>query len=437
MLTFHRRLLFSLLAIGGFPFAGFFPDFRAFGFLGGMNLQATLLLTYVSFLALAMLTVRWPPPGFKKETAIIVLFLLFSAVSVLWSANVVEATRGLIKIAAPFMMLSLAYSVGRQSDAYDRARVLTILLVLSVILLAVVNVFSGGVLHPLKGTVTHWGWSSLQAPGMSSADFSFLVLVGTILIAIQCIERRLRVVSLIILGVLILALVWAFVRITFLAAIMAVGALLLIMTRGGMRKIAIFSAIALFAIMGAFSDAFQSRMFYDHRVYGTLDFLQSPLAAMQHIDTSGRLTLWLNALDYFSPHNALIGSGVGAIERWIEDSGLRSELHSEYLRLYIELGIVGLLLYVWIHLQLLGSLYKVAGGADRKVRSQNVTGIALVIAYLVTLLTDNSLNYVSGFGFYVYAFVGLALGRASRQRRAHSPRFKESEHPRNSSNVCR
>lgn len=43
------------------------------------------------------------------------------------------------------------------------------------------------------------------------------------------------------------------------------------------------------------------------------------------------------------------------------------------------------------------------------VKARKALAVALFLDYLVTMLTDNTLNYVTEFGVYVFASIGMYL----------------------------
>jgi len=55
---------------------------------------------------------------------------------------------------------------------------------------------------------------------------------------------------------------------------------------------------------------------------------------------------------------------------------------------------------------------------DRKYASIAVGGLTI---YLITLFTDNTFNYVTEFGNYIYAFVGIAVAQNKYRWKGNIP----------------
>jgi O-antigen ligase len=105
-------------------------------------------------------------------------------------------------------------------------------------------------------------------------------------------------------------------------------------------------------------------------------------------------------------------AGLGSVDHWLNLGGGVNALHSEMLRTYLDTGALGLTLFVAGLAQLGYSVWRSAGPArvaPTRARVRSALGCAALAYYVATLMTDNSLNYVSEFGLYVFALMGIAL----------------------------
>ena len=97
------------------------------------------------------------------------------------------------------------------------------------------------------------------------------------------------------------------------------------------------------------------------------------------------------------------------------------------------MGWTGLILFM---LGLAGLWWRLVRGLRRMPREQQTVAMrascALLPAYAITLLTDNTINYASGFGIIVYTLAALALNDIAerskaavvhREPRVAAPRF--------------
>jgi len=151
-----------------------------------------------------------------------------------------------------------------------------------------------------------------------------------------------------------------------------------------------------------------------------------PQDITKQIHTSGRSDVWDVALKIFFIDSPLLGSGVGATQEWFYgDATSRKQvgvLHSEYLRLLCEVGIIGLILFILAMLAYLHTLSRVfirstlTLGLSSEARHYSVVGISSFVFYLITLATDNSIDYVTALGIFVFSSVGLTVCAYSQEQ---------------------
>ena len=166
----------------------------------------------------------------------------------------------------------------------------------------------------------------------------------------------------------------------------------------------------IFAVLSVvFIESLRNRMFFKNADFSLIfiDFNKF----LQYINTSGRTTIWSDAFKYFENANMFIGAGSGSTDYYMKNLTHAVALHCDFLRVYFDLGLIGLILFISLHVQLL----KVVSSRPRN--SQNIKihnkykalSIAALIFYFITLFTDNTLNYVANIGMYLYAFIGFTL----------------------------
>jgi O-antigen ligase len=126
------------------------------------------------------------------------------------------------------------------------------------------------------------------------------------------------------------------------------------------------------------------------------------------INVSGRddywSVVWQSALT--SPW---IGHGAGSSEIRLLEHGFRiTHPHNEYLRIFHDFGLVGLLLWFWGFFVLLASTFRAWRRADRMGSPDAYVHLAAwlgVVSLALGMITDNSLRYV-----HVLLPLGLTIG---------------------------
>lgn len=125
------------------------------------------------------------------------------------------------------------------------------------------------------------------------------------------------------------------------------------------------------------------------------------------VGTSGRTTIWAALLDQTSRSTKLFGLGAGASEHFVlQQFGGISQPHNDYLRMYVDFGQIGLVLFV-------ASLIVIAMGAMRRwLIARNSEQAAIHLAALMLILITAAYAYLDN--VIVYSFfmtpVGLVVG---------------------------
>jgi O-antigen ligase len=169
----------------------------------------------------------------------------------------------------------------------------------------------------------------------------------------------------------------------------------------------IAGTLGLPALM-VFSETFRKRMFFGEA--NPDQILNDPTKALASVNGSGRFTLWDSMLRrFFDPH-PVVGSGIGSTQDYLYTTAGTGVVHSEYVRLLCEVGIVGLALFALMVASYLLRLRRyTARNNSVSLRTSALAGIGSLVAYIVYFSTDNGIDYVSQFGIYVFALVATAI----------------------------
>jgi hypothetical protein len=129
---------------------------------------------------------------------------------------------------------------------------------------------------------------------------------------------------------------------------------------------------------------------------------------------SWRLNLWRYALD-LAAHRPVIGIGLGSFPTYSPKLvGSPVTPHNDFVRVFAEMGIVGLIPYLWLCGTLLWALYRLWRWAPDRSQSLFAAGlIAVAACYFVNSLSADLLNYpILGWVFWSL----MALPEAFRQK---------------------
>jgi len=416
LLVNRRWLMFGVLLVGGFPI-GIFAAQERFSVLYANGAYLLVILLAV------MIALLYAIPTFLSQSLRFYgysIFLLYCITSFLWTSDFEWGLRMLVKFAAPFVFLISMQAFLKNNKDLELAESSIIVSCLIASTLAVINTLGNGVIAA-DDNMYNIQHNYLAAPFMSPANFSFLIGSGAIL-ALTNLFKTKKITFFFLFFLFSFFLFWSFVRISMFALITAVALIILMLSKNIIIKLMIPVVIIVVFVMCFFTmDKFRNRMFKSDKV--TLETVLSSNA--KNIDdliyTSGRTALWREVYKEFIIQAPLLGHGIGSTDSWL-DRKKKGRLHSEYLRIVCDTGLVGLVLYVFAILQFyLLLIVNYFRNNNELVRVYCVRALAGLTFYVITLMTDNSLNYISEFALYVFSYLAFAFISTRRLENISEP----------------
>jgi O-antigen ligase len=152
-------------------------------------------------------------------------------------------------------------------------------------------------------------------------------------------------------------------------------------------------------------------MFYGGDNISVSSVMNDPSYALGHVHGSGRFAAWDQFLKLFFEPSPFVGSGLGATQHYFYTHSIKGlgVIHSEYIRLLCEVGIVGLgcfaLAMLTYQLRLLRGYQNIQ---EAQARRYTLAATGTLLAYLVFLATDNGFDYVSQFAVYVFGYIAMS-----------------------------
>lgn len=418
-----KKLLSYALLVGGFPLTAIMPGVSFFAFFGGINPQAALLFALMISAILLLLLHIDLTARYLIRFYFCTGFALFIIASLVWSNDLIQGVRFVVKLVAPILFMFTAMVVCKTDKDVVTMERLAIICGVIVLSFAVVNTLTGGIVND-HSRVDWIAKKMLTAPYMTPANFSFLMGVLAMVSIGNYLSGRGR-------GWLILYLVfsgavlWAFTRISLAGWLIGTGICVVFLVRSRVIKFAIPVTIGLAFVASVLTvDSIRERMFFAGSNVDISTAISDPGELLSKVNTSGRAALWKKVDEALGKHGVMIGNGIGSVDSWLERNDY-SRMHSEYLRLYYDVGIVGLVLYILILLSLIQNMRKLSRSDDADTRKLAAIAAASLTYYLITMATDNTLNYVTEFGLYVFSFTGLAFNASLRSKQSRPRQLHE------------
>lgn len=351
-----------------------------------------------------------------------IFFLVFCALSLMWAPDIIFGLRMLAKLIAPIMFLYVAHVIISEKQTvqiFENSILAGCFLLLFFALLNYFTGFSGDLLADEFRKK-----SMLTAPFASPAPFSFNMACAALLsLSTYLVGKKKR--FLLYYASFSFACLWAFTRISIAGLIIGSCILIILLANSKLYKIILPLVLCIFTLIAFFSyDRLKERTFRDADNVSLSKVLENPETLKRSLHTSGRSKIWGMALDKFFYDSPIMGSGIGATQEWFyghyrgDNQSRTGVLHSEYLRIICEVGILGLSLFLIAIMQYAVMLINVL----KKFRTvhnpkglikikYSALSLSALCFYMITFCTDNSIDYIMQLGLYVFLFIGFALGR--------------------------
>jgi O-antigen ligase len=329
-------------------------------------------------------------------------FLLFCILSLVWAPSFIYGVRTLAKLSSPFLFLLLIMSV---VSSQRQLRMMERLILVSGVLMVTLAIGS-----MMAGMTTWGGEERLTVLGQPPASFS-MHLVATLALALANVKYGNAIRYWPLVAVFSIAVVGAVTRISIMALFGALS-VILFMTRAGLGRI-IFPILGLVGAPAVLllNDSFRNRMFYQGHEQTAEGILSDPLSNVEYLNLSGRYGVWREAWNQFFLPNPLFGSGIGTTQEFLytHPQYNLSMMHSEYIRLLAEVGLVGLLLFILACCAYAVRLIRAYRSHPQSLSGKYaVAGLGGLIAYVIFMATDNAFEVVNQLGIYVFGFIAMS-----------------------------
>lgn len=334
------------------------------------------------------------------------LFIFVAGLSITYAPSPAYGFRMLAKLVGPLIIM-LVVAVAIQTQEHLRTTARTII-ASGVILCCLAYLTRALGMH--ADTSSYAGGAvGLGPPGMGPPVFAAHML-GVSMLALAWFITERRVLMLGITALFALSLLATLQRTSAAAMLLGFSLILFFGTRGFTRLLLPAMSVVALPLLLIFNEGFRRRMFFN--AVEPEKILSDPASVLSGIDSSGRFTLWADMMERFYAPDPMLGSGLGATQNYLYEYSAAGigVVHSEYVRLLCEMGLLGLCLFVVVVMTYLVSLSRGALSVDSvDARRYSLAAIGAIIGYIGYMATDNSFDYVNQFGAYVFSLVAMAF----------------------------
>lgn len=182
----------------------------------------------------------------------------------------------------------------------------------------------------------------------------------------------------------------------------------------------IFAVLVIFIMSIFFIPSIREKMFYDSNV--TISQLESGEITKDNINSNGRFAIWEWSLGKFFHGHELSGSGTGNLQETFyalrHPFGTIRIVHNDYVQILCDNGLVGLILFGGCFLFLILHCFITFNNNSHHVGIRMCAIIAgsSAAGVLLTMYTDNVINYTMATLSYPCGFYGMMLGMIAKEK---------------------
>jgi O-antigen ligase len=403
-------LLAVLLAVGPTDLSaltgGFKNLFLQFGGLDANGIR--LIAVCAGFAILTLITPGVRAAAAGKYGRVYLLFLIYIGCSLAYSMSPIDGARLYLKLAYP--LLIFIGTIGLVRTRAELSRLMDITLVSAAIMAVIVTPIT----IMLGAYVIDNGFIRISGV-IGYSPFSFYLLIALLMSLSRFLVRR-EWVYLALAGLLGFWMVLTNTRITLAAAMASLAVITMLeVARRGWRALLGGGLVAALILIPLLPAVLERSLGFVPTPGQLLHLMTDPMALYNSINWEGRQVLWPIVYASFlgSP---IIGFGLGsstAITRANFPEWAGTVVHNEYLRLAVDTGIVGVLMFATaIMIWFFGTL-KARRSGDPMANEFALAAIGGIVAWTFISITDNPFDYYAPFTQFIGFLVAGSIAAAS------------------------
>lgn len=395
----------TLLEINGreaFWVLTFGTGLLAFSAPGALDLMAIRLLV-LEVLLIVGLIMADQRPTWSLPLVMYVLFLVWIVCGCFYSPSPMYGLRVVLKYIYPLVVVLFASAVVRDTEIFVKAGVVA----RWVAVISIIVFFT-----PLRKLFPGVFWY-----GTAAAINYISIMIFSLALFFYTDERRKNLFYAVLF--IIPCFLWVF-RTSIMGNALTLMFFALFKYKARSLPV-IFGFLMLFVVAIFMVPSVKKKMFYkDDEV--SISQLQSGEISKDDIDSNGRFAMWEWSMDNFYKNKEITGSGTGNLQETFY--ALRHPfaqiriVHCDYVQILCDNGLVGLVLFGAGFLMMIFHCFMVYNNKsnDMGVRLCAIVAGAAIPGVLLTMMTDNVVNYSMATLSMPCGFYGMMLGLLKGQK---------------------
>ena len=361
----------------------------------GLDLSAIRLLLLEIFCIIGLVRTKHKPI-WSATSIFYLLLIIWMCIGLLYTSSAIFGIRVIVKFIYAFLVILFTSSVVRDGEVFLKSAFGARWMAITTIILT----FTG--LHRLfPGTI--WYSTALAINYIAMCVFS---------LAMYYYGGKKRKDLYLALLFMIPCIVWVF-RTSIMGTALAI--MVFMFFKYKLRSLPFIGGILVLFIVAVFTIPSVKNKMFRGKDKSLTEFREGKINK-DDIDSNGRFEMWEWSFDTYYKGRESIGSGTGNLQRafYALEHGIGSIkiVHNDYVQILCDNGLIGLILFACAFLCLI--IHSFIVFQKRRypwyIKVCAITAGASMAGILLTMYTDNVINYTMATISYPCAFYGMMLG---------------------------
>ena len=361
---------------------------------GALDLMAIRLLVLEVFCIIGLCLVD-RKPVWNVTGLLYILLLVWLFVGLLYTSALGYGIRVIMKYLYPFLIMLFASAIVRDGEVFiksgDWARIVALISIAIEFIPFIGKLFPG----------VFWYGTARAINYISICIFSLSLFYYT--------NEKKKNLLLCILFI-VPCLIWV-LRTSIMGTTVALMTFFFFKYR--IRSLPFIAIIFIIGIVSLFTiPSLREKMFKDDSI--TLEQFQKGEVTKEDINSNARFAMWEHLENRFYKEHKLAGSGTGSVQNYMYSNYIFGGLkvpHSDFVQMMCDNGLIALILYLAMSLSaIIHSLIIYDRSHSGTLKICAITAGSSMAGVLITLYSDNVVNYSMATLSMPFGFYGMALG---------------------------
>ena len=381
----------------------FSTGLMAFSAPAGLNLMALRLLV-LEILIIIGLFIAKTNPQWSYAIIIYAIYILWLVIGMAYSPAPSYGFRVILKYLYPFLIMLFASAIVRDKEIFFKAALGARIIAL------IALIFTLSHLEHIIAPGVFWYGTAKAINYISISIFSVALFFYTNQKKVNAFYSILFILP---------CFIWVF-RTSIVGTGIALMTFALFKYR--LKALPLILGMLVVGVILVFSvPSLKEKMFFNEN-NTTISSLESNEITINDINTNGRTAVWEWSLNNFYHKNELVGCGTGNLQEVFyslkHPFGTIKIVHNDYVQILCDNGLIGIILFGLSFILIIIHSYIVFSNKkyDTAIHICAIVAGASTAGILITLFTDNVVNYSMATISYPCGFYGMMLGMLSKYK---------------------